>query len=141
MRLALPASRPPACCTLLCAILVGCGSGDRVAVRGEVTVDGTPLESGSIFFTPIDGPKELQAGGAIRDGEYEIPGHRGPPVGKMRVEIWPGTQLPDDQRDLQATSPAAPIPPRYNAQSTLEAITKANQDNVFNFPLKSDPTP
>ncbi len=40
----------------------GCGSADRANVSGKVTLDGQPLETGSIAFEPIEGTQSPSAG-------------------------------------------------------------------------------
>jgi hypothetical protein len=60
---------------------LGCGPGVAV-VSGEVTLDGTPVENGTITFEPVDrgGPT---MGGPITNGRYEV---KGPP-GKKKVLV------------------------------------------------------
>ncbi len=68
---------------------------ERAAVEGEVTVDGKPVDFGTITFLPIDPTRDLTrdptrmplASGPIHIGRYTIPAHRGPAVGESRVEI------------------------------------------------------
>jgi len=55
----------------LFVLLAGC-SGNRTAqVTGTVSVDGRPLEKGSISFIPADG-KGATAGSEIKDGKYTV---------------------------------------------------------------------
>jgi len=69
---------------------LGCSFGDgldRAQVRGEVRVDGEPLEEGSINFFPAGDAEGPSAGSVIAKGQYDIPQDKGPLVGKNRVEI------------------------------------------------------
>jgi hypothetical protein len=52
---------------------MGCdrGSGSKVHVTGHVTLDGKPLDAGSITFTGVEG-KHAQAGGQILKGQYAV---------------------------------------------------------------------
>jgi len=52
-----------------------------------VTLDGQPVETGSIAFRPKGQTKGPSAGGTIQDGAYSIDRAQGPVVGTMRVEI------------------------------------------------------
>jgi hypothetical protein len=76
--------------------IVGCGEagGERAEVRGKVTFEGVPVESGSIAFAPIEGTKGPSVGGAIKGGEYHIRRGEGPVSGPHRVMIL-GTRQPD----------------------------------------------
>ena len=69
--------------------VVGCGpSSDRLEVGGAVSLDGTPLDSGSIRFSSIgEGQKLVSTGALVKDGEYLVPQEKGLPPGKYRVEI------------------------------------------------------
>jgi len=67
---------------VLVLALSGCGGSNRVAVKGKVTLDGTPLEKGYIAFYPEDGQGGT-IGGNIIDGEYTIPDV---PLGKKKVQ-------------------------------------------------------
>jgi hypothetical protein len=124
---------------------LGCSSDDgRAEVRGQVMVDGQPLERGSIDFFPIEGTAGPTAGGVIENGQYHLPAGKGPAVGRNRVEIHgvkkTGRQVPD------AMSPGAmreetveALPPEANSKSTLVREVAAGS-NVIDFPdLKGAP--
>lgn len=52
--------------------VAGCGGGGKsgeVEVRGRVTVDGEPLEQGSVTFLAVDSDGAV-GGGVVKDGEY-----------------------------------------------------------------------
>ena len=57
------------------ACLPGCGGVKRVPVSGTVTVDGKPLNGGTLTFNP-DGAKgntaQIAGNGAVKDGHYEL---------------------------------------------------------------------
>lgn len=61
-------------------LLTGCGaeSNNTVTVQGKVTVDGKPVEQGSITFLATDG-ETPSSGGVIAGGEYSaeiVPGEK-----------------------------------------------------------------
>ena len=77
-------------CTTGCLLLVmaaGCGRGDgRATVKGNVWLDGAPLESGSIALVPSPGSSGVAAGGVIKNGTYSIT-KKGPLPGEYQVQI------------------------------------------------------
>jgi hypothetical protein len=129
----------------------GCGSSNRGAVKGKVTVNGSPLEAGDISFVPIDASLGPTAGAVITNGEYAIAAARGPVAGEYVVrinafgktgkKIWDGMgddKAPDSQKNfVEEVKPL--IPPRYNDQSELRAKIEAGKVNVCDYALKIDP--
>jgi hypothetical protein len=129
---------------------VGCGTSGStapgVAVHGDVTFDGKPLEAAVIAFHCGQGEDEVIAFGVVEHGKYEIPADKGPLVGTARVEFQP-RPLPegaiDAAMDEAARRRSVPklvvmeIPPRYGPGSTLTAEVKADGENKFDFELTS----
>jgi hypothetical protein len=118
-------------------VLAGCGDNRMAEVRGTVTVDDIPLESGAINFVPVDG-KTMTAGGLIKAGEYVVQ----VPIGDMKVSInapkfvgkvklydTPGSR----ERDVFAES----LPARYNDETGLRLEVKAGGVEK-NWDLKSN---
>lgn len=126
------------------AVAIGCSpDNDRVSVSGNVTLDGTAVESGSITFTPIEGTQSPSAGSDLVDGNYEVSRPQGPKPGIYRVEVRSQRKT---GKKIPAGSPAPPgtmvdemveaIPAAYNRDSKLRAELKAGENRV-NFDLKS----
>ncbi|MGD9853519.1 MAG: hypothetical protein AB7U20_01075 [Planctomycetaceae bacterium] len=63
----------------------------RVAVWGDVTHEGAPVEEGTISFAPASGTNGFAAGGGIRAGEYSIVRSDGPTQGTYTVRIMVGS--------------------------------------------------
>src|SRR5262245_55174409 len=129
----------------------GCGSSNRGAVKGKVTVNGSPLEAGDISFVPVDASLGPTAGAVITNGEYAIDAARGPVAGEYVVRIsafrktgkkvWDGMgdeKTPDRQKNFVEEVKAF-IPPRYNDRSELRARIEAGKVNVRDYDLKIDP--
>jgi hypothetical protein len=123
--------------------IVGCDSGPRrQAVSGQVTLDGQPLDFGSITFVPDpNGPK---ASGLIEGGRYEIEQSRGPLAGQKIVEIRapqydPKRPAPANTKEKLYRLDVAPeaLPDRYNSKSELRATVTEDGPNEFNFDLQS----
>lgn len=128
-----------------CLFVAGCGGGDAggprgVAVSGTVTLDGAPLDHGTVLIKW----KGNAAGGEIANGKFAIPANVGPIPGKHRVEISSlegGTKVTstDPAKAMEEASgppPTERIPANYNTESTLTAEVKAGGD-TFSFELKS----
>ena len=72
-----------------CAAAAGCGDGlKRYRVRGTVTFQGKPVESGAIFFEPTESVGKIAPTSylPIRNGKYDA-GENGPVAGKYRVVV------------------------------------------------------
>lgn len=132
--------------TTLAIALLGCGGSDkgprRVAVEGEVTFHGQPIERGSILFVPTGETRGPRTGGVIEAGRYRLPRDRGPVIGELRVEIRAERKLPYDITEptesvqhIGEPLPPGDIPPEYNDRSVLSVETKAEGDNTFDFHL------
>lgn len=139
----------------LCGILttLGCGQSSgppRVAVAGEVLLDGTPLVEGMIRFIPESGVTGPATAGRIENGQFSL-GHRdGPVVGRHRVEIEATNHHPfpiDDERAFASAfarnprMPLAqnPVPATYNERSTLTAEIAPPGPEHLSFHLNTNP--
>jgi hypothetical protein len=131
---------------LATSLALGCGreGPERVAVQGTVTVDGQPLKSGFITFTPMEGTEGPKASAEIAEGKFELDRDRGPMIGKLRVEVRAEQDLGialDDPEEFDAKAPRVlprnPIPPQYNDRSTLVCETSADRPNKFQFDVKT----
>jgi hypothetical protein len=123
----------------------GCGPrSDRLAISGKVSLNGAPLDLGSIRFTSVGGEKMYASGAMVKDGEYHIPQPKGLPPGTYRVEI----NSPDTKAPLVAYRPApgepvaaptAPerIPPEYNTDSKQTVEVSAANENQFVFDIRT----
>jgi len=125
-------------------ICAGCGgSGGRVGVAGNVTLDGKPIEDGSIVFESADrsGPS---AGGKIQQGTYSFAGDAGVMPGKKTVRIF-GLRKTGKQVAGGVASDMSQmvdeieqyVPAIYNEQSTLTCEVVAGYDNRHDFQLES----
>ncbi|MCC9606887.1 hypothetical protein LOC68_15615 [Blastopirellula sp. JC732] len=135
--------------TLLATILiaatsllsVGCGGGikdNEVKVSGNVTIDGQPIEIGSVSFVSADGSTPT-GGGNIKDGAYVAfvaPGEKkvlvlgNKLVGKEKLYDTPDSPTRDMYEKV--------TPPEYNAVhlTPLTATINSEQDGL-NFELTS----
>lgn len=119
--------------------------GERVGVRGTVTLDGIPLPSGRIVFESNQGRGALKATARVERGRFELSSQAGPLPGPARIEIYPE---PIELEELEAARQGDPrrhvalkpvhIPARYNVRSTLTAeIRPEGGVNELTFTLTS----
>jgi hypothetical protein len=116
-------------------LLAGCGGTSRI--EGTVTLDGQPVDGGTISFINPGGGEN--AGGKIQGGKYSIESKLTP--GTYKVEInWlksTGKTVPN-KSDVGTTQDETKqvIAMEYNKQSKLTAEIKSGS-NTVNFELKS----
>jgi hypothetical protein len=110
-------------------------------VSGHVTLDGQPLQRGSIEFIPAEGTTGPKAAAEIVDGAYELSKREGPVVGTVRIEInaiqQPSFALDDPLAHAEHATEVSElnlIPPQYNQQSTLTRTT-VDGPNEFDFAI------
>lgn len=131
---------------LLCmSLFLGCGSDDglnRKAIKGSITVDGTPIPNGSINFEPLF-KGGVGSGAVISKGAYSIEQKDGLPPGKYRVQItgddgenfgvsegkMPGDEIMPAKKQL--------VPTSWNAKSKHEIEVLDKGPFVFDFPIDS----
>jgi hypothetical protein len=105
-------------------------------VNGTVTLDGAPLPSGLIRFTPEDG-QSPSADAAINDGTFEAR----VPVGKKRVTISAPKVVGKRKMYETPDSPTVDtveelLPEQYNVRSTL-TLTVTPGEQPAKFELQS----
>ena len=120
--------------------LVGCGgsSNGRLEVSGMVTLDGTPLDQGSIAFNDPNG-KLPSSGAVIANGAYSLPAAKGLQPGSYQVAIDSADPTGQTATPTQYSMaiPVSRIPLKYNGETTLTADVTADGDNEFDFQLES----
>jgi hypothetical protein len=121
--------------------LAGCGArSDRLEITGTVTLDGVPLDEGSIRFTSL-GEKKISSGAVVQQGEYRIPQENGLTVGTYHVEITaPDANAPPVMVQVvpgKRGMPTQPdrIPPEYNVNSKQRVDVTEDGDNHFVFDI------
>lgn len=129
---------------LLLSIMTGCGEQiekkPTAPVKGIVTFEGKPLETGEVVFFPDSG-EQIAHGKIQPDGSFELTTYDegdGAFPGKHTVTII-------SERDMEGVSAEDPeaslepsfIPTKYNMQKTsgLTAVVKEG-DNEINFDLE-----
>lgn len=110
-------------------------------VSGSVTLDGQPLDSGTIEFVPTGVSNGLLSGALIANGQYSVPVDKGLPPGKYTVRVFSAgaiANVPSGPPGSEAPAPARErIPAKYNVNSQLTAEINAGGTTTFNFELTS----
>lgn len=125
------------------ALLVGCGSSDRLAVhpvRGEVKVNGLPAAGARVFFhsaTDPGNPRGLHPVAVVEpDGTFHLTTYLakdGAPAGDYVVTVtWPLSAGGDDEGAGDRLKGAYASP----TKSTLRATVKAGTNVLEPFVLK-----
>jgi hypothetical protein len=125
-------------------VIPGCSKGPPVGiVHGTVTLDGNPLEEGSVQLTAVDGHAPT-AGAQIVNGKFET----NATIAKFRVQIESNVLRTRDGKKVDPNrkidkfagnsgeTVVSLVPAKYNTNSTLELDVKAGL-NEPQFDLKS----
>ncbi len=124
--------------TCVCAAFAGCsGKAQQAEVTGEVTLDGVPVEVGSILFVPAN-PAEKTAGGGILNGKYRLVGAQAPTEGEYKVEIRsPRNRTRQPPTPGKIDAPVEAVAARFNTKTELKAdIQKSGGVHDFNVQAK-----
>ena len=122
-------------------VVTGCWpQTDRLPISGKITLDGQPLDDGTVRFTSKGSEKLSASGAAVQNGEYHIPQDKGLPPGTYHVEISaPDLDAPPVVYRAAPGEPSLPpgpperIPPEYNTNSNKTISVTAEGDNHFEF--------
>ena len=129
-------------CTVCVTILTGCSHTDRCGFSGNVTLNGEPVDRGTISFTSTSKSKETRSrsGTLIKLGKFEVSAEQGLLPGKYSVRITsptPAVPTPGAPGILGLSTPRERIPPKYNIKTELEVEIDRETDNAFDFDLKT----
>jgi len=126
---------------VLPVLSAGCGGSKegplRLTVRGTVSLDGQPLESGSILF--VDPAGQIQSYFAsVKNGAYQTEME----AGAWDVQITAIRELKDKMVPDGAGTGMVPaseqyLPARYNEKTGLRIDVKPGEKNEFPFQLTS----
>ncbi|MBA2113108.1 hypothetical protein [Bremerella alba] len=120
------------------SFLVGCGASDgMITISGSVTLDGEPVEDGSISLMPLK--EGGMGGGLIENGYYTAkssPGEMAVQIHAHKMVKKKNPTREEVERGLTEDSVSI-IPPAYNNQSLLR-IMVAPDHRTFEFKLTKD---
>jgi hypothetical protein len=118
----------------------GCGKNSgRLPVLGTITLNGVPLDGGSIQFTSVGAERMVASGAMVNAGSFHIPQENGLMPGKYHVEISaPDVNAAPIMIRQTPGGPGIPIqpdrvPPEYNVESKQTVDVTADGDNRFEF--------
>jgi hypothetical protein len=110
----------------------------RLPIIGEVTLNGQPLESGSISFDPIGSQTErLQSGGQIINGKYEITAPQGLVPGEYQVRITSMIIDPNapPKDSVEPPKMISVVPPEFGSKTTQKVTVEKEKENRFDFKM------
>lgn len=131
-------------------LLGGCnndGLPDMVPIRGTVMLDGNPVSSGTVLYSPVDRNAGRQARGAIQpDGSFQLttlrPGD-GAQLGEYQIAIIAikplGTARAEVEQRAGKVRPESLVPLRYSnpSQSGLTDTVDGNHTGLKDLELSS----
>lgn len=110
--------------------LLGCGGPTEIVVKGTVTFEGEPVETGEILFIPADGEGPVGAG-PITNGEFSFVAT----PGAKKVEIT-ANKVGDKPAPDGLPNYIPYIPKKYNTATTLTATVENKAENTYTFDLQ-----
>jgi hypothetical protein len=124
---------------ILLATLVGCsGSERRFELKGEITLDGAPLENATLILTPKGKGPAVAA--IVVDGKFQVLENFGPTLDDYDVRINP-LDGNDDPACFVANARAGKkkqlIPREYQSDGNLTVSIKGSPGETFKLDLKS----
>jgi hypothetical protein len=127
--------------------VMGCGGAgdtlDRQPVTGTVTLDGAPLETGTIRFLPESAEAATETSTVIDAGAYAFDKATGPVPGTYKVSIssvkGDAFEVPQGKMPGEVHPPPTKdkVPAAYNVKTTLTATVTSGHKDPINFDLKS----
>jgi len=128
-------------------VVMGCGGGsdglDRQPVTGTVTLDGAPLETGTIRFLPESAEASTETSTTIEGGAYAFGKDTGPVPGTYKVSIssvkGEAFEVPQGKMPGEVHPPPTKdkVPASYNVKTNLTATVTAGHTAPIDFTLKS----
>jgi hypothetical protein len=108
-------------------------------VVGKVTYRGKPVPTGTVMFTPEDGP--AATGNIAPDGSYRLTTYRdgdGAVIGRHKVTITALQDMGNLLPEQRSPTPPPLVPVKYLSAETsgLTAEVKPDVTNTINFDLK-----
>lgn len=123
-----------------CVAFAGCAPKDGlVPIKGTVTLDGAPIEKGTVNFAPKGG-SGTTAGGAIVNGKYEArvsPGKMAVTIYAQKSEKIENPTQEQIERGITEIKVDV-VPAKYNRASTLEVDIVEGQKDPVDFELTTD---
>jgi hypothetical protein len=115
----------------LLAVAPGCGAGSKLTnVRGKVTIDNAPVESGTIHFQSKAAGKASSAGAAIKDGSFQLLSKAGLTPGEYEVSVQAFRKTGRIFNDPQRGKVPESVPVNLADSPQAVTLSSANQDSL-----------
>jgi len=119
----------------LLGFAAGCGGPPQAKVSGTVTLDGKPVENGTISFYPTANSGQT-AGGGIVNGQYTMDASPGEMTVLISASKVTGKHKMYDTPDSPTVDTVVElVPDRYNKTSELKVTLKPGVNEGVNFDL------
>lgn len=144
-------------CLMAASCLAGCSpdeARERMPVKGQVLLNGKPLNNAIIWFEPLEDGAGPSSATKIIDGKYEISDNGGVVVGQHQIQLFAYRANPNLAAAVEASGPPGPggapmatdgapaeinvIPANYNLKTELKVSVEADKENVFDFDVEAD---
>ncbi len=112
----------------------------RKAVQGTIKLDGTPIASGSIEFSPADSNNpQTSAGANIVDGAYTIPETKGLADGTYTVIVSARVDTGETTDTGMGAQPVfkETVPPEYGSESVQTTTVSGKGPFVYDLDIPS----
>ncbi|MDR1385319.1 MAG: hypothetical protein LBJ67_15935 [Planctomycetaceae bacterium] len=118
--------------------LSGCNKNNFVKVTGKVTVDGVPVQTGSVAFVPVDGQTPVE-GAEIKDGVYEAKVPPGEKIVRIRgMKLETGEVYDAVSKTKYPTENAIRVTPeKYEAEKSPLKVTITRNGELHDFDIPS----
>ncbi len=130
--------------SLFLSLFAGCGDAvpKTIPVTGLVTIDGSPLQQGTVIFMPVessdDGPSRIATGVVQSDGTFSLSTFAngdGAIIGEYQVAIDARGPISTENFGEEA---ASAVPSRYASPATSGlTVSVTHEMNACNFELLS----
>lgn len=121
---------------LVIAIGSGCGQGkfSTVTLEGAVSIDGAPLDQGTISFTPKEADRGTGVVADIRAGKYRA---EGVPLGRVLVQFQAMKETGKTYKEFGVDYPEtiSVIPAKYDKGIEI-TVTEDSKTNDFEMSSK-----
>ncbi len=127
-----------------CFICVaGCQNSDelhRVSVEGEVTVDGNPLQAGSVTLTPTGDTKGPMVTLEIVDGRFSLAAEDGPAPGQYTATHFVGVASELGTREQRESFNGRPTPETAIERTSLDQLQPIEKTTRVSIPDQNSVT-
>lgn len=117
--------------------VAGCQNSDelrRVSVEGQVTVDGEPLQTGSVTLTPTGDTKGPMVTLEIVDARFSVAVEDGPTPGQYTATHFAGVASGPGTREQRESFNGRPTPETAIEKTSLDQLQLIEKTTIVSVP-------